>query len=91
MDFEWDAEKAAANLKKHGVSFGEATTVFGDDLSLTFADPDHSDDEQRFITMGQSDFGRVLVIAHTDRVDKIRIISAREATRAERKTYEEET
>jgi hypothetical protein len=91
MDFEWDAEKAAANLKKHSVSFGEAATVFGDDLSLTFADPDHSDDEQRFITMGQSDFGRVLVVAHTDRGDRIRIISAREATRAERKTYEEET
>jgi len=91
MDFEWDEDKAAGNLKKHKVSFTEAATVFGDPLSITFPDPDHSVDEDRFITIGTSDRDRVLVVSHTDRDDRIRIISARKATRRERKVYEEET
>lgn len=90
MDFEWDPRKAAQNLDKHKVSFHEAATVFGDPLSMTFSDPDHSVDENRYITFGLSLSGRLLVIAHTDRADRIRIISAREATRRERRFYEEE-
>jgi uncharacterized protein len=85
---EWDPTKAASNAAKHGVSFEEAATVFLDVLSLTIADPDHSFQEERFITMGRSAAGRLLVVVHTDRVDAIRLISAREATPRERRTYE---
>ena len=90
LTFEWDREKAKGNLEKHGVSFSEAATVFGDPLSLTIEDPDHSIDEQRFVTLGQSYRGQLLVVAHTDEDDGIRIISARRATRRERRDYEEE-
>jgi uncharacterized protein len=86
---EWDAEKAATNLRKHGVSFGEAASVFLDPLSATGDDPDHSFDARRFVTFGMSSSGRLLVIAHAEKDDAIRIISARKATRAERKLYEE--
>ncbi len=89
MDFEWDEDKADSNLRKHGVEFSEAMTVFADPLALTGYDPDHSDDEDRFITMGQSTEGRLLIVSHTDRDEKIRIISAREANRRERKDYED--
>jgi uncharacterized protein len=87
--FEWNALKAAANLRKHGVSFAEAASVFFDPLSATGADPDHSLDERRFVTFGQSSSGRLLVVAHVQNDDAIRIITARLATRAERKLYEE--
>ena len=86
---EWDPEKAAENLAKHGVSFEEAATVFRDALSATGSDPDHSVDEERFITFGLSTAGRLLVVAHTDRDDTIRIISARPVTPREREIYEE--
>ncbi|HEX9812326.1 MAG TPA: BrnT family toxin [Burkholderiales bacterium] len=89
MDFEWDARKAQANVRKHRVSFQEASTVFGDPLAYTFSDPDHSDDEHRFLTFGMSRSHRLLVVAHTSRGTKTRIISARVATRHERKIYEE--
>jgi uncharacterized DUF497 family protein len=89
MRFTWDPWKAAANFDKHGVSFEEAATIFGDPLAMTGADPDHSIDETRWITFGFSDRGRLLVVAHSDRRDEIRIISARKAVRAERKLYEE--
>jgi len=88
MIFEWDEAKAATNLRKHKVSFEEASTVFADDLALTGRDPDHSVEEHRFITFGLSDKNRLLVVSHTDRGSKIRIISARPATRSERKLYE---
>jgi uncharacterized DUF497 family protein len=90
VEFEWDAAKAAQNLAKHGVSFEEATTALRDPLSATGLDPDHSFGEERFVTFGVSSRGRLLVVAHTDRDDIIRIISAREAIRAERKIYEED-
>ena len=89
MDFEWNSHKAEINLGKHGVSFPEAGTVFGDDLAVTVPDPDHSDDEERFITIGWSNRRRLLMVSHIDRDDRIRIISARELTRTERKAYEE--
>jgi hypothetical protein len=89
MDFEWDEQKAAKNISKHGVSFHEAATVFGDPLALTFYDPDHSDDEDRYLTIGHSEEGKLIIISHTDREDRIRIISARRATRREGKAYEE--
>jgi uncharacterized DUF497 family protein len=89
MDFEWDDAKAELNERKHGVSFAEAMTVFGDPLSLTAYDPDHSDEEDRYITMGRSTGGLLLVVSHTDRGDKVRIISAREASRRERRDYED--
>jgi uncharacterized protein len=76
-------------LAKHGVSFDEAATVFGDPLALTYFDPDHSDDEDRFLTFGISSTGDLLVVSHTDRDDKTRIISARQATRRERNSYEQ--
>jgi len=88
--FEWDQEKAYANLRKHGISFQEATHVFGDPLSTTFADSDHSEGEARFLTIGVFGKGVLLVIAHTDRGDAVRIINARPATRKERKFYEKE-
>ena len=88
MHFEWDRAKAEDNIAKHGVSFGEATTALRDPLSTTGVDPDHSFGEERF-TFGVSTRGRLLVVAHTDHEDIIRIISAREATRTEREIYEE--
>jgi uncharacterized DUF497 family protein len=91
MEFEWDKDKAASNFKKHKVSFDEAATIFGDTLSSTFADPEHSLDEDRYITIGLSDRGRVLIVSHTDRPGRVRIISARVATRREREAYEEES
>ena len=89
MEFEWDEEKAESNKDKHGVSFTEAETVFADPLALTGYDPDHSNEEDRYITMGTSLEGRLLVISHTDRNDRVRIISAREASRRERRDYED--
>jgi uncharacterized DUF497 family protein len=89
LSFEWDEEKAIANLKKHGVSFDEATTVFTDPLSITIHDPDHSTDEQRYIDIGSSDQGRVLVVIYAERGSNIRIVSSRKAIRSERKLYEE--
>lgn len=89
--FEWNPEKAETNLTKHGVSFEEAASVFFDPLSLTVADPLHSDEENRFIITGFSTRGRQIVVVHTDRDDKIRIISARLATPNERRNYERET
>ena len=89
--FEWNPEKAEINLKKHGVSFGEAETVFSDPLSLTVPDPLHSGEENRFIITGSSDKQRQLVVVHTDRSDKIRIISARLAKPGERRKYERES
>jgi uncharacterized DUF497 family protein len=86
--FEWDEAKAKASLKKHGVSFEEASTVFGDPLSLTIEDPLHSGEEDRLVTIGQSVAGTFLVVVHTDRGDHIRLISARKATRYERQNYE---
>ena len=89
MTFEWDPRKAAENRARHGVTFEEAATVFRDPLSATGADPDHSVDEDRFITFGMSPAGRLLVVAHSDRDDTIRIISARPVTPSERRIYEE--
>jgi uncharacterized protein len=89
LQFEWDSEKAAANLKKHRVSFEEAETVFGDPGEMTVFDEDHSEEEDRYISMGISNLGRVLVVSYTDREDRIRIISARVANKTERKLYEE--
>ena len=90
MYFEWDPEKAASNLDKHKVSFSEAATVFEDPLSFTVPDPDHSEEEPRLITLGASAQGRLLMVAHTERRDRLRLISARTLTRSERKAYEEE-
>jgi len=89
MKFEWDPQKADINLKKHGVSFQEAASVFGDPLSITYYDPDHSTKEHRFITIGTSLTGMFIMVAHTDRGDNVRIISARKITRQERRYYEE--
>ena len=89
MKFTWDPAKAAANLEKHGVDFREAATVFDDPLSTTFPDADHSEGEQRFLILGMSALGRILVVLHTDTSDAIRIISARTTTRRERRFYEE--
>ena len=88
MDFDWDESKAETNLIKHGVSFLEAATVFEDDFSFTFSDPDHSAQEERFVIIGHSERGRLLFVSHTDENDQPRIISARKATRRERKVYE---
>jgi uncharacterized protein len=89
MEFIWDKRKATSNQKKHGVAFADAATIFGDPMSFTFPDAEHSTDEERFITIGQSEAGRVILVAHTDRSGVIRIISARRTTRLERKYYEE--
>jgi hypothetical protein len=89
MQFAWDEKKATTNLSKHSVSFEEAATVFGDPLSDTFDDPDHSAEERRFIIFGTSEKGRMLIVAHTDEGEVIRILSAREPTRRERRFYEE--
>ena len=87
--FEWDANKAGSNLAKHGVHFEEAATVFGDPLSVTIFDPAHSQAEDRFIILWRSHLDKLLVVVHTERGDDIRIISARRASRRERKQYEE--
>lgn len=87
--FEWDNKKARQNLKKHGVSFEEAATVFGDPLSLTIDNQLHSEEEERFVTIGESNQRRLLVVVYTERGDNIRIISARVATPRERRSYEE--
>jgi uncharacterized protein len=89
VKFEWDAQKAALNLQRHGVSFAEAAAVFGDPLAGTVPDPVHSTDEARFVTIGMTPTQRLVVVVHTDREDRIRIISARPATRAEKKMHEE--
>lgn len=88
LEFEWDERKAEANLKKHGVSFFEAASAFLDELGLVIADPDHSEEENRFVLVGQSVYGRVLVVVHVERGVRLRIISARQATRREREDYE---
>lgn len=90
MKFIWDAKKAAANSRKHGVSFGEASTALRDTLAVTGSDPDHSLGERRLVTFGLSNHGKLLVVSHTEEHDVIRIISARLATRQERRIYEEE-
>lgn len=89
IDIEWDAAKAASNLRKHRVSFEEAASVFYDPLALTGADPDHSESEERLVTFGMSTARQLLVVSHTNREETIRIISARSATRTERRIYEE--
>lgn len=88
MKFEWDTQKAAANLQKHGVSFEFAAEIFEDELSATFPDPDHSKSEARLITYGMRADGKLLVVSHTEQGNTIRIISARYATNHERKRYE---
>jgi uncharacterized protein len=89
VEFEWDPGKAAENVRKHKISFSEAVTVFGDHLSITVADPDHSVDERRYITVGLSSRGRLLMVAHGDRGERIRVISARKLTLREKRAYEE--
>ena len=89
MEFEWDPDKADRNLGKHGVSFHEAATIFGDPLAITFADPEHSEDEERSITFGMSQSQRLLVVAHINRGTGTRIISARLMTRQEKVIYAE--
>jgi len=91
LRFAWDPKKAAANLRKHRVSFEEATTAFGDPHSLTAPDPDHSAGEHRFVLLGHSARERLLVVVHTDQPNQIRLISARLATRHERRIYEEDS
>jgi hypothetical protein len=91
LTFEWDANKARTNLAKHGISFEEASTVFGDPHSLTIPDPAHSAVENRFVIIGASHRGKLIVVVHTERSDNIRIISARVASRPERQNYEEAT
>ena len=87
--FEWDPEKGHGNLAKHGVTFDEASTAFRDPLSVTISDPLHSEDEDRYVLLGYSYRGRLLVVVHADRGDRIRLISARIATRKERRRHEE--
>jgi len=89
MQFEWDRRKAKSNLKKHGISFQEAATVFGDTLAITFDDPDHSVNEHRFLTFGLSQTGKAIIVSHTERDKSMRIISAGLMTKQERKIYEE--
>jgi uncharacterized DUF497 family protein len=89
MEFEWDPEKAAGNLRKDQVSFQEAASVFGDSLGVTVPDPDHSADENRFITVGLSNRGNLLMVAHAERRQRVRIISARKLSRGEKRAYEE--
>ena len=88
MQFEWDPAKSQRNLRKHGISFDEAVTVFYDPLSATFDDPHHSETEHRFITVGSSNRSRLLVVAHTEHGSAVRIISARRATARERERHE---
>ena len=89
MEFEWDNRKATKNLKKHGVSFREAASVFGDPLAITFDDPDHSIDEHRLLTFGTTRTGRLVIVSHTKRNDSMRIISVRLMEKHERNIYEE--
>jgi len=89
MEFEWDPEKASSNERKHGVTFHEAATVFGDPLAITFTDPDHSMGENRYLTFGMSRLDRLLVVSHTERKGRVRIINARLMTRQERRIYEQ--
>ncbi len=89
MKFEWNPDKAESNYEKHNVSFEEAATVFNDSLSVTFPDPDHSVGESRYVIIGMSRFGQILIVSHTDRDETVRIISARKATRQEQRFYEE--
>ena len=89
MQFEWDLKKAKSNLSKHGVSFEEAKTVFNDPLYVDFYDPDHSEEEDRYIIVGESSLKRILLVSYTERKDKIRIISSRQVTKNERQAYEE--
>lgn len=88
FSFEWDEQKAASNLLKHGVSFDEAVSVFGDERALTFSDSEHSETEDRSRTYGLSNKMRLLVVVHTDRRNGVRVISARKATRYEKSIYE---
>lgn len=88
--FEWDEEKAEINIKKHKIGFDEAKSVFGDPFSITVDDPDHSEAEQRYIDIGKSENGKLFVVVYTERGSKIRIISCRKATPAERRKYEEQ-
>ena len=88
--FEWDEEKARANLRKHKVSFEEAETIFDDPLSITISDPDHSKSERRFLDIGESENGRIIVVSYTQRGSTTRLISGRVATRTERQKYAEE-
>ena len=89
MDFDWDSDKAAENVAKHGVTFEEAASIFSDPLAITFPDPDHSRDEERILTFGMSNQERLLVVISTERSDTLRIISARTTTRRERGIYEQ--
>jgi len=89
VDYEWDHEKSESNFSKHGVSFEEAATVFDDPLYVDFCDPDHSIDEHRYLIMGQSTAGRLLIVSYAERNDVVRLISAREVTSSERRAYEE--
>ena len=89
MQFEWDENKAKQNLSKHGVSFEEAETIFYDPLYIDFYDPDHSENEERYLIVGQSNQRRILILSYTERGNKIRLISAREVTPQERKAYEQ--
>lgn len=89
MIFEWNPDKARSNHRKHGISFEEAATVFNDSLSVTFPDPDHSIGESRYVIIGISKCGQLLIVAHTDQGETIRIITARKATRPERRFYEQ--
>lgn len=91
MEFEWDPKKAKANEKKHGLSFEEASTAFSDPLSVTIPDPDHSEHEERMLLLGRSNTGNLLVVGHTERGERIRLINARRANRRERRHYEEES
>ncbi len=87
MEFEWDPEKEQSNIEKHGVDFAEASTVFGDPLEYTIADPDHSIGEYRYLSMGHSAYNRLLVVSYTERDEQVRIISARVASQHERRQY----
>lgn len=89
IEFEWDPKKAVSNEQNHTITFQEAASVFGDRLAMTFADPDHSDNEQRYLTFGMSKYNRLLVVSHADSKEKTRIISARLMDRKERRIYEE--
>ena len=89
LTFAWDSRKALSNLQKHKIAFAEATTIFGDSFTITIPDPDHSELEERFVSIGVSNQGRLIVVVHTEKRSHLRLISAREASRAERKFYEE--
>jgi len=89
MKYEWDENKAVKNLAKHGVSFTEAKTIFDDPMYVDFYDLDHSEDEERYLIVGESNRGRLLIVSYTERKESIRIISAREVTKSEHEAYEE--